>query len=70
MLPCCDHGGCWKSRVVPLKDNDSQDNSLCVAPVQTADGQWIAKCMEMIEVDDVARIITRYMQNLQYEPKK
>lgn len=70
MLPCCDHGGCWKSRVVALKDNDSQNNSLCVAPVQQPDGQWIAKCMEMIEVDDVAKIVTRYMQNLEYEPKK
>jgi ADP-heptose:LPS heptosyltransferase len=70
MLPCCDHGGCWKSRVVALRDNDKQDNSLCVAPVQMPDGQWIAKCMELIEVDDVAKIIMRYMANLTYEPKK
>jgi hypothetical protein len=70
MLPCCDHGGCWKSRVVPLNDNDKQDNSLCVSPVKLADGQWIAKCMDMIEVDDVGKIISRYMQNLEYEPKK
>jgi ADP-heptose:LPS heptosyltransferase len=69
MLPCCDHGGCWKSRVVALNDNDKQDNSLCVAPVQLSSGQWIAKCMDLIEVDDVARIITRYMQNLEYKPK-
>jgi hypothetical protein len=70
MLPCCDHGGCWKSRVVALNDHDKQDGSLCVAPVKLADGQWIAKCMDMIEVDDVAKIITRYMQHLEYEPKK
>lgn len=70
MLPCCDHGGCWKSRVVALNDHDKQDGSLCVAPVQLSDGQWIAKCMDMIEVDDVAKLITRYMENLEYEPKK
>lgn len=70
MLPCCDAGGCWKSRVVPLNDNDNKDSSLCVAPVKMPDGQWIPKCMELITVDDVARIIERYMNNLDYEPKK
>lgn len=70
MLPCCDNGGCWKSRVVPLNDGDSKDKSLCVYPIQTKDGQWIGKCMDMITVDDVARIIENYMTNLDYEPKK
>jgi ADP-heptose:LPS heptosyltransferase len=69
MLPCCDHGGCWKSRVVPLNDNDSKDESLCVTPVQMTDGQWIPRCMDLIEVDDVKKLIERYMQNLEYEPK-
>jgi hypothetical protein len=70
MLPCCDQGGCWKSRVVPINDGDAKDNSLCVSPVLLEDGQWIAQCMSMIEVDDVARIIKRYMDNLDYEPRK
>lgn len=70
MLPCCDTGGCWKSRVVALNDNDSKDNSLCVAPVMMEDEQWVPLCMAMIEVDDVAKIIKRYMANLQYDPKK
>jgi hypothetical protein len=70
MLPCCDQGGCWKSRVVPLNDGDSKDKSLCSAPVMLEDGQWIGQCMFMIEVDDVARAISRYMDNLDYEPKK
>lgn len=69
MLPCCDMGGCWKSRVVPLDDGDSKNNSLCVAPVMTAAGQWIGRCMEMISVDDVARVIEKYVTNLEYEPK-
>jgi len=70
MLPCCDQGGCWKSRVIPLGDGDDKDKSLCLSPVMLEDGQWIAQCMFMIEVDDVARIISRYMDNLEYEPKK
>lgn len=69
MLPCCDKGGCWKSRVVPLDDNDSKNKSLCEIPVQMPDGQWIPKCTEMIEVDDVVRLVRRYMDNLDYTPK-
>ena len=34
-LPCCDNGGCWKSRTVPLGDGKEQDNSLCLYPVKT-----------------------------------
>jgi len=68
MLPCCDMGGCWKSRVVPLGDGDGKDNSLCVSPVMLGSGQWIGRCMEMISVDDVARVIEKYMTNLEYEP--
>lgn len=70
MLPCCDFGGCWKSRVAPLNDNDDKDNSLCLNPVYLQGNQWIGRCMEMITVDDVARVIARYMDNLEYEPKK
>lgn len=69
MLPCCDTGGCWKSRVVPLGDNDSKDNSLCELPVLLENGQWIAHCMSLITVDDVARQVERYMAHLEYDPK-
>ena len=31
MLDCCKHGGCWKARVVPLKDG-GDDTSLCHYP--------------------------------------
>ena len=31
-LPCCDNGGCWKSRSVPLGDGDEKDlpQNLCI----------------------------------------
>lgn len=32
-LPCCDNGGCWKSRATQLFDGDSKDNDLCLNPV-------------------------------------
>lgn len=36
-LPCCQHGGCWKSRVVPVGDGDKKDqpNRMCVDVVHT-----------------------------------
>ncbi len=39
MLPCCDQGGCWKGRVVPLGDNDPKDapDKLCTHVVHLHD---------------------------------
>ncbi len=38
-LHCCDQGGCWKSRVVPLGDKDSKDelSKLCTHVVHLRD---------------------------------
>ena len=38
-LPCCDNGGCWKSRVVPLGDHDPKDEPvrLCTHVVHLRD---------------------------------
>ena len=40
-LPCCDNGGYWKSRVVPLGDGDAKDapDKLCVDVVEPATGR-------------------------------
>lgn len=70
-MTCCDNGGCWKSRVVPIGDGDEKDRSnLCLSPVKV-DGQDIASCMARITVDDVVRAIKRYyekpMAALQYD---
>lgn len=66
MLPCCDMGGCWKSRVVPLGDGDSKDKDLCVNPVDVG-GQWIGKCMDLITTDDVTRLVQKYMTHLEFQ---
>jgi ADP-heptose:LPS heptosyltransferase len=56
-LPCCDNGGCWKSRVKPLGDGDEADKSLCVDPVGD-----LPRCMDMITAEDVIRRIELYFQ--------
>jgi len=60
-LPCCQNGGCWRSRIEALDDDDTKNNDLCVYPVTTATGQVIPKCLDMITVDDVCRAIQEYI---------
>jgi hypothetical protein len=56
-LSCCDNGGCWKSRVVPLGDGDEKDRpeNLCVDVVYD-----LPRCMDMIGVDEVVRSVETY----------
>jgi len=58
-LRCCSHGGCWKSRTVPLGDGDSKDRqeNLCVDVVGT-----LPKCMDIITVEEVIRRMDLYFQ--------
>lgn len=58
-LRCCDQGGCWKSRVVPLGDGDSKDDpgELCVDVVGR-----LPRCMHMITAADVIRRIETYFE--------
>ena len=61
-LPCCQTGGCWKSRVEPRNDGSSQDSSLCSMPVATrGEAPPIPRCMDMITSDDVVRSIRKYI---------
>jgi ADP-heptose:LPS heptosyltransferase len=56
-LLCCDNGGCWKSRTVPLGDGDAKDEAenLCVDVVGR-----LPRCMNMITAADVVGRIERY----------
>lgn len=67
MLPCCDNGGCWKSRVTPLGDGDGKDQSLCLLPTKTRNGQVIAKCMDMITADEVCSKVEMFNASLNFE---
>ena len=63
-LPCCEHGGCWKSRTVPLGDGDKKDESLCVSvlPADLAADRSgpLPRCMDMISAEEVARRVALY----------
>ena len=63
-LPCCEHGGCWKSRTVPLGDGDKKDESLCVSvlPADLAADRSgpLPRCMDMISAEEVARRVELY----------
>ena len=63
-LPCCDNGGCWKSRCQPVGDGDEKDRpeNLCLLPVQVSSELVIPRCMDMITADDVIRSIEQYLQ--------
>lgn len=56
-LSCCETGGCWRSRTLPLDDGDQKDSpsSLCLDVV----GE-LPKCMDMITADEVIRRIEMY----------
>ncbi len=56
-LRCCDNGGCWRSRTLPLGDGDEKDRpeALCLDVVGT-----LPRCMDMITADEVIRRIELY----------
>ncbi len=56
-LRCCDNGGCWRSRTVPLGDGDEKDRpeNCCVDVVDD-----LPRCMDMITPDEVIRRIAFY----------
>ncbi len=56
-LPCCQNAACWKSRVVPLGDNDRKDNDLCLSPV--VGEEPLPRCMALTEPALVSDTILR-----------
>ena len=66
-LKCCQHGGCWKSRTLPLGDGDPKDSpdQLCVDVVDD-----LPRCMDMITADEVIRRVELYFSGglLEYLP--
>ncbi|MFO1500612.1 MAG: glycosyltransferase family 9 protein [Verrucomicrobiota bacterium] len=58
-VPCATQGGCWKSRVVPLRDGDSRDKpgNLCE---NVSNG--LPRCMELITAEDVIKGIGCYFE--------
>ena len=59
-LDCCRFGGCWRSRVVPLDDDDSKNRSLCEYPI-TGLIKPVGQCMAMIRPESVIHALERYL---------
>jgi ADP-heptose:LPS heptosyltransferase len=57
-LDCCSNGGCWKDRVIRLRDGDKRDRpgELCL---RVQDG--LPRCMDMISAAEVIRRIQMYI---------
>lgn len=57
-LPCCENGGCWKSRTVPVGDGDEKDRreNLCVR----VSNNGLPRCMDMISAENVISAIQSY----------
>ena len=57
-LPCCDHGGCWKARTLPLGDGDPKDEprNRCVDVAGD-----LPRCMDMITSSAVIQRIQMYL---------
>lgn len=59
-LPCCETGGCWRSRTVPLGDGDENDqpDRLCVDVAG-----YLPRCMHMITAQHVIERIHLYLSH-------
>jgi ADP-heptose:LPS heptosyltransferase len=64
-LRCCDNGGCWKSRTLPLGDGDEKDHpdQLCVDVVGR-----LPRCMDMISAEEVIRRVDLFFSGGLLEP--
>lgn len=60
-LQCCDNGGCWRSRSVPLGDGDEKDQpeQLCVDVVNN-----LPRCMYMITPEQVVLAIETSLETV------
>ena len=66
MLPCCETGGCWRAKTVPLKraktvpldkgDKKDSPESLCKSVVDNR----LPRCMDMITAADVIHRMEGY----------
>jgi len=56
---CCDNGGCWHSRVIPLTTNPSRNTRFCNLPIEV-EGKTVPSCMNAITAEDVIRGVEKY----------
>jgi hypothetical protein len=74
VFSCCDNGGCWKARTIPIPKDPKHNESLCSHPI-VDDCRTVQSCMDTITAKDVIRAIERYYEGDMYtylpgEPKR
>ena len=60
-LPCCDDGGCWKSRVAALGDGTEYDQSLCERPIRASSGIVLPMCLDLITAERAITAVEGYL---------
>jgi ADP-heptose:LPS heptosyltransferase len=65
LLDCCRAHGCWKNKVLPLKN----DPSVCKYPIVTP-GQAVPKCLQMITPEHVIEAVMSYYEDKTLPPIK
>jgi hypothetical protein len=61
-MKCCENGGCWRNRTVPLNDGDEMDKSTCLDTVEFG-GRKVQRCMhDLVRPADVIRAMERYYE--------
>ena len=53
---CCQDGGCWKARTIPLQKDPKHNTNLCRKPVKV-NGKSVPECMASITHKDIIRSI-------------
>lgn len=66
MLPCCETGGCWKARALPIRDGSrlNDEQTLCIDVVQS-----LPRCMDLITAEVVIARIESFIEGSQHFPK-
>lgn len=61
-LHCCGQQGCWKKRVVPIREEDllKDANNLCKEPIRQPGAQTLPACMDLITVEHVVEAVMQY----------
>lgn len=74
VFTCCDNGGCWQSRIIPLPKKKDGNKRLCHKVIKD-DGRSTQECMNSITAQDVIRAIDKYYDGdiytyMKSKPKK
>lgn len=59
-LDCCQHNGCWRKRVTPLREDPVNNRKLCYYPTDIGTHYKVAGCQDLIQAKDVLDAVDSY----------